>query len=46
MLQQEHHKAQKKIAETAKKTDELTVLRQRNDEKFQRVSRQNTPATA
>ena len=34
----EHTKAQKKIHETAKKTDELVMLRKRNDERFMRVS--------
>lgn len=34
----EHEKAQKKIQETAKKTDELITLRKRNDERFMRVS--------
>jgi len=34
----EHEKAQKKIQETAKKTDELINLRKRNDERFMRVS--------
>jgi len=38
MLQLEHEKAQKKIQETAKKTDELINLRKRNDERFMRVS--------
>ena len=38
MLQMEHEKAQKKIQETAKKTDELITLRKRNDERFMRVS--------
>lgn len=38
MLQMEHEKAQKKIQETAKKTDELINLRKRNDERFMRVS--------
>ena len=38
MLQMEHEKAQKKIQETAKKTDELIHLRKRNDERFMRVS--------
>ena len=38
MLQMEHEKAQKKIQETAKKTDELINLRKRNDERFLRVS--------
>ena len=38
MLQMEHEKAQKKIQETAKKTDELVNLRKRNDERFMRVS--------
>ena len=37
MLQMEHEKAQKKIQETAKKTDELVNLRKRNDERFMRV---------
>lgn len=32
----EHEKAQKKIQETAKKTDELITLRKRNDERFMR----------
>lgn len=36
MLQMEHAKAQKKIQETAKKTDELVMLRKRNDERFMR----------
>ena len=36
MLQQEHAKAQKKISETAKKTDELIVLRKKNDETYDR----------
>lgn len=36
MLQMEHEKAQKKIQETAKKTDELVNLRKRNDERFMR----------
>ena len=35
MLQNEHMKAQKKIAETAKKTDELIILRQKNDVEYQ-----------
>ena len=34
MLQQEHEKAQKKIAETSAKTDELINLRKRNDERY------------
>lgn len=38
MLQLEHEKAQKKIKETAKKTEELVNLRKRNDERFMRVS--------
>jgi len=38
MLQMEHEKAQKKIKETAKKTEELVNLRKRNDERFMRVS--------
>jgi hypothetical protein len=38
MLQAEHEKAQKKISETSKKTDELIILRQKNDEKFLKVS--------
>ena len=37
----EHAKAQKKIHETAKKTDELVMLRKRNDERFMRVSYRN-----
>jgi len=37
MLQQEHEKAQKKIAETAKKTSELQLLKAKNDEKYIRV---------
>ena len=41
MLQQEHQKAQKKIQETAKKTDELIGLRQKNDEEFQRQQENN-----
>ena len=36
MLQQEHAKAQKKIQETAKKTDELVILRKKNDENYER----------
>ena len=36
MLQMEHEKAQKKIVETAKKTDELIELRRRNDERHAR----------
>ena len=36
MLQQEHAKAQKKISETAKKTDELIILRKKNDENYDR----------
>lgn len=36
MLQQEHAKAQKKISETAKKTDELIILRKKNDENYER----------
>mmetsp|Transcript_40637 Transcript_40637/g.53302 ORF Transcript_40637/g.53302 Transcript_40637/m.53302 type:complete len:109 (+) Transcript_40637:209-535(+) len=36
MLQMEHEKAQKKIQETAKKTDELVNLRKRNDDRFMR----------
>ena len=39
MLQQEHEKAQKKIAETAKKTSELQLLKAKNDEKYIRVSK-------
>lgn len=38
MLQLEHEKAQRKIQETAKKTEELINLRKRNDERFMRVS--------
>ena len=38
MLQLEHEKAQKKIKETAKKTEELVNLRKRNDDRFMRVS--------
>ena len=38
MLQMEHEKAQKKIHETAKKTEELVNLRKRNDDRFMRVS--------
>lgn len=38
MLQMEHEKAQKKIKETAKKTEELVNLRKRNDDRFMRVS--------
>lgn len=38
MLQMEHEKAQKKIQETAKKTEELVNLRKRNDDRFMRVS--------
>ena len=41
MLQQEHAKAQKKIQETSKKTDELIGLRQKNDEEFQRQQDHN-----
>ena len=37
MLQQEHEKAQKKIQETSKKTEELVQRRNMNDEKYQRV---------
>lgn len=37
MLQQEHEKAQKKIQETSKKTEELVQRRNINDEKYQRV---------
>ena len=37
MLQQEHEKAQKKIQETSKKTDELIERKTKNDEKYQRV---------
>jgi hypothetical protein len=37
MLQQEHEKAQKKIQETSKKTDELIQRKNQNDEKYQRV---------
>ena len=37
MLQQEHEKAQKKIQETSKKTDELIQRKNKNDEKYQRV---------
>lgn len=36
MLQMEHEKAQKKIKETAKKTEELVNLRKRNDDRFMR----------
>ena len=43
MLQLEHEKAQKKIQETAKKTDELINLRKRNDERFMRVSSPPSP---
>ena len=43
MLQMEHEKAQKKIQETAKKTDELILLRKRNDERFIRVSLSHSP---
>jgi len=43
MLQMEHEKAQKKIQETAKKTEELVNLRKRNDDRFmrQQVEAQN-----
>ena len=34
MLQQEHEKAQKKIHETSKKTDELIQRKTKNDEKY------------
>lgn len=34
MLQQEHERAQKKIDETSKKTDELITIRTKNDMKF------------
>ena len=37
MLQMEHEKAQRKIKETAKKTEELISLRKRNDDKFVKV---------
>jgi len=40
MLQIEHEKAQKKVNDTAKKTNELVQLRMQNDMRFQEV-RQN-----
>ena len=46
MLQQEHEKAQRKIQETSKKTDELLKLRQANDDKYIRVSAAALTSTA
>ena len=37
MLEQEHKKAQRKIQETAKKTEELMKLRHLNDQKYLKV---------
>ena len=37
MLQQEHEKANKKIKDTSKKTEELIYRRVQNDEKYQKV---------
>ena len=42
MLQQEHEKAQRKIQETSKKTEELLNLRQANDEKYIKVNKHKT----
>lgn len=39
MLQIEHEKAQKKVNDTAKKTNELVQLRMQNDMRFQEVRR-------
>lgn len=40
MLQQEHERAQKKIKETSKKTEELVDIRRKNDVKFENVTTQ------
>ena len=42
MLQQEHEKAQRKIQETSKKTEELLNLRHKNDEKYIKVKKHKT----
>ena len=38
MLQLEHGKAQKKVNDTSKKTEELVRLRKQNDQRYDEVS--------